>query len=81
MQVTPQRQKPSWTMLAAFNFGTNTGKAVSGLYPGLMVNKAQDKKKKSAMRQHILLFSSSLLHPSLHDIQVKGFSSVIKTFL
>lgn len=45
MQVTLQRQKPSWTMLAAFNFGTNTGKAVSGLYPGLMVNKAQDKKK------------------------------------
>jgi len=33
-------------VLAAFNFGINMGKAVSSLYPGLMVNQAQDKKKK-----------------------------------
>lgn len=64
MQVSPQRQKSSsrygpWTILAAFNFGINMGKAISGLYPGLMVNKAEDKKKKSAMCQHILLLSSS----------------------
>lgn len=55
----------TWNMLAVFHFGINMGKAVGGLYPGLMVNKVQDKKKKS-MCQRTLLFCLNLLYHIHH---------------